>query len=177
LGAAPHSRLLLHAYEGSHRQRALEHLQREGVDPQRVSFMGKLPLAAYFERYQSLDIALDTFPFGGGTTTCDALWMGVPVVSLVGKTAVGRAGLSIISNVGLPELVADTPEEYVRLAVRLANDLPRLKELHSTLRPRMQASPLMDAPRFARNVEAAYRQMWRNWCRNGDASVLQCPAT
>jgi predicted O-linked N-acetylglucosamine transferase (SPINDLY family) len=90
--------------------------------------------------------------------------MGVPVVSLAGKMALGRAGLSILSNVGVPELVANTPEEYVCLAVRLANDLPRLMGLHSTLRQRMRASPLMDGPRFARNVEAAYRQMWRNWC-------------
>ncbi|MGD0768986.1 MAG: tetratricopeptide repeat protein [Tepidisphaeraceae bacterium] len=164
LGAVPHSRLLLHAYEGSHRQRVLERLQREGIDPQRVNFVGRAPLAAYFERYQSIDIALDTLPYGGGTTTCDALWMGVPVVSLAGKMALGRAGLSILSNVGVPELVANTPEEYVCLAVRLANDLPRLMGLHSTLRQRMRASPLMDGPRFARNVEAAYRQMWRNWC-------------
>ena len=127
-------------------------------------------LAVYFQRYQSIDIALDTFPFGGGTTTCNALWMGVPVVSLAGRTAVGRAGLSILSNVGLPELVANTPEQYMRLAVRLANDLPRLKDLRSTLRARMQASPLMDAPRFARNIEAAYRQMWRNWCDTGGKS-------
>ena len=100
LGAVPRSRLLLHAYEGSHRQRVLEHLQREGIDPERVSFVGKAPLADYFERYQSIDIALDTLPYGGGTTTCDTLWMGVPVVSLAGKTAVGRAGLSILSVVG-----------------------------------------------------------------------------
>jgi predicted O-linked N-acetylglucosamine transferase (SPINDLY family) len=78
--------------------------------------------------------------------------------------------------VGLPELVANTPEEYVRLAVCLANDLPRLKELHSMLRQRMQASPLMDGPRFARNIEAAHRQMWRNWCAQGGNSSLQCPS-
>ena len=116
LGEVPHSRLLLHALEGSHRRRVLEHLQRDGIDPQRVSFMGRLPLEAYFEQFRSIDIALDTFPYGGGTTTCNTLWMGVPVVSLAGTTAVGRAGLSILSNVGLPELVANTPEEYVRLA-------------------------------------------------------------
>jgi predicted O-linked N-acetylglucosamine transferase (SPINDLY family) len=176
LGAVPHSRLLLHAYEGSHRQRVLDHLRREGVDPQRASFVGRAPLAAYLERYHSIDIALDTFPFGGGTTTSDALWMGVPVVSLAGNTAVSRAGSSILSNVGLPELVANTPEEYVRLAVCLANDRPRLKDLHATLRQRMQASPLMDAPRFARNVEAAYRQMWRSWCERGGNSISQCSA-
>ncbi len=90
--------------------------------------------------------------------------MGVPVVSLAGQTAVGRGGVSILSNVGLPELIARTPEQYVRIAVELAQDLPRLSELRGTLRDRMQASPLMNAPRFARNMEAAYRDMWQRWC-------------
>ena len=92
--------------------------------------------------------------------------MGVPVVTLAGRTGVGRSGVSILRNLGLPELIAQTPEQYVQIADALANDLPRLKELRSTLRARMQASPLMDAPRFARNIEAAYRQMWRNWCEH-----------
>jgi predicted O-linked N-acetylglucosamine transferase (SPINDLY family) len=91
--------------------------------------------------------------------------MGVPVITLAGQTVVGRAGLSQLSNLGLPELIARTPEQYVQIATDLAKDLPRLAELRRTLRARMQASPLMDAPRFARNVEAAYRQMWRNWCQ------------
>jgi predicted O-linked N-acetylglucosamine transferase (SPINDLY family) len=87
----------------------------------------------------------------------------------VGNTAVGRGGLSILSNVGLGELAARSEEEYVRIAVELAGDLPRLSQLRSTLRQRMAQSPLMDAPRFARNVEAAYRQMWRQWC-GGESS-------
>ena len=90
--------------------------------------------------------------------------MGVPVVSMAGQTAVGRGGLSILSNIGLSELVARDLEQYVRTAVELAQDLPRLSNLRATLRERMQSSPLMDAPRFARNVEAAYREMWRRWC-------------
>ena len=90
--------------------------------------------------------------------------MGAPVVSLAGQTAVGRGGLSILSNVGLPDLVARDPEQYVEIATSLAKDLPRLGQLRATLRDRMQKSPLMDAPRFARNVEAAYREMWRRWC-------------
>jgi predicted O-linked N-acetylglucosamine transferase (SPINDLY family) len=94
----------------------------------------------------------------------DAFWLGVPVVTLVGPTAVARAGLSLLANLGLPELVAETPEQFLSIAVGLANDLPRLSELRATLRDRMQASPLMDAPRFARGVEAAYREMWRRWC-------------
>jgi predicted O-linked N-acetylglucosamine transferase (SPINDLY family) len=93
--------------------------------------------------------------------------MGVPVVTLVGQTVFGRAGMSQLTNLGLPELIARTPDQYVQIATDLAGDLPRLGELRRTLRARMQASPLMDGPRFARNVEAAYRQMWRNWCQAG----------
>ena len=91
--------------------------------------------------------------------------MGVPVVTLVGPTPVARAGLSLLTNLGLPELVAETPDQFVSIAVALAGDLPRLSELRATLRDRLQASPLMDAPRFARTVEAAYREMWRRWCK------------
>ena len=164
LRAVPNSHLLLHSREGSHRQRVHEQLEQEGIEPKRVRFSGRVPAQEYFDLYRRIDIALDTFPYGGGTTTCDALWMGVPVVSLVGKTAVGRGGLSILSNIGLPELAARSEEEYLHLASTLAKDVSRLTEPRSTLRQRMQQSPLMDAPRFARNIEAAYRQMWRTWC-------------
>jgi protein O-GlcNAc transferase len=164
--ATPKSRLILHAHEGSHRQRVRELLQSQGIDPNRLEFVGKASLPEYLASHRRIDIGLDPFPCNGGTTTCDALWMGVPVVTLAGRTAVGRGGASVLHNIGLPELVAQTPQEYIRIATGLASDLPRLAELRRTLRPRMQASPLMDAPRFARNVEAAYRQMWRNWCAN-----------
>jgi len=90
--------------------------------------------------------------------------MGVPVVTLIGNTAVGRAGWSQLCNLDLKELAARTPEEFVDIAVKLAGDPPRLAEIRRTLRQRMEASPLMDAKRFSRNVEAAYRQMWRKWC-------------
>ena len=98
------------------------------------------------------------------TTTFDALWMGVPVVTLVGQTIVGRAGLSQLINLSLPELIARTPDEYVQIAAGLASDLARLSQLRGSLRQRMQSSPLMDAPRFARSIEAAYRTMWQRWC-------------
>jgi protein O-GlcNAc transferase len=164
LRATPGSQLLLHALEGSHRQRVVERLGREGVEDGRVRFVSRMGANEYFEMYRQIDIALDTFPQGGGTTTCDALWMGAPVVSLAGKTAAGRGGLSILSNLGLAELVGQNEEEYVRLGVQLARDIPRLSNLRSTLRQRMERSPLMDGPRFARNVEAAYRGMWETWC-------------
>jgi predicted O-linked N-acetylglucosamine transferase (SPINDLY family) len=164
LWAVPGSRLLLHAHCGSHRDRMQSLFGQEGVSPERVTFIESVPLAEYYRAYQQIDVALDPFPCGGGTTTCDALWMGVPVVSLAGQTGVGRGGVSILSNIGLPELVARDVDDYVRIAAQLAGDLPRLAELRATLRERMQKSPLMDASRFARNVEAAYRQMWRQWC-------------
>lgn len=164
LGAVPDSRLLLHALQGSHRERTLSFLETRGVCAERVSFVGKLPIREYYELYQTLDIALDTTPYGGGTTTCDALWMGVPVVTLAGERAVGRGGASILQNAGLPELIARTPEEYFEIAVALAHDPARLRALRATLRGRLEASPLMDAPRYAQSIEAAYRQMWRTWC-------------
>jgi protein O-GlcNAc transferase len=166
LRATPKSRLILHAHEGSYRLRVRELLQHQGIDPNRLEFVGKVSLLEYLASHRRIDIGLDPFPCNGGTTTSDALWMGVPVVTLAGRTAVGRGGASVLRNVGLPELVAETPEEYIRIATGLAGDLPRLAGLRRTLRVRMQASPLMDAPKFARNVEAAYRQMWRNWCAN-----------
>ena len=166
LGAIPNSQLLLSADEGSHRQRVQQRLERNGIEPSRVQFASRTSLENYFDLYRRIDIGLDTFPYGGGTTTCDALWMGVPVVSLVGTTAVGRGGLSILSNMGMPELVARSEEEYVQIAGTLAKDLPRLSNIRTMLRERMEQSPLMDAPRFARNIEAVYRDMWRVWCKS-----------
>ena len=90
--------------------------------------------------------------------------MGVPVITLVGQTAVGRAGLSQLTNLGLPELAATTPDEFVNMACQWAADPPRLATIRAALRDRMRSSPLMDARRFARNVEAAYRVMWQRWC-------------
>ena len=109
LQAVPGSRLLLHAHAGSHRDRVRGFLAEQGISAERLAFVDFLPTAEYFGVYQRIDVALDPFPYGGGTTTCDALWMGVPVVSLAGQTAVGRGGVSILSNLGLPELVACDP--------------------------------------------------------------------
>ena len=139
----------------------LETLDEEGVEARRVEFVEFRPRREYLELYHRLDIVLDTFPYNGHTTSLDALWMGVPVVSLAGERTVSRAGLSQLTNLGLPELVAHAEEDYVRIAESLAKDLPRLAELRSTLRDRMKSSVLMDAPRFARQVEQAYRERWR----------------
>jgi predicted O-linked N-acetylglucosamine transferase (SPINDLY family) len=158
------SRLLMHARPGSHRDRVRDFFASRSIAAERLAFADKLPVAEYLRLYNQIDVALDPFPYGGGTTTCDALWMGVPVVSFAGPTAVSRGGLGILSNLGLSELVAHRLEDYLEIACGLARDLPRLAGLRATLRDRMRHSPLMDAPRFARNVEAAYRKMWRRWC-------------
>jgi predicted O-linked N-acetylglucosamine transferase (SPINDLY family) len=164
LQAVPGSRLLLHARPGSHQDRVRAFFAERGIDAGRIEFAGVLPPVRFFALYGQIDIGLDPFPFPGGTTTCDALWMGVPVISLAGRTSVSRGGVSILSNVGLPELIARTPGEYKRIALDLAADLPRLAALRAGLRERMQCSPLMDAPRFVQNMETAFRSMWRRWC-------------
>jgi len=164
LRAAPDARLMILTGLGSHRERTWGFLEGEGVAPTRVEFVEPRPRKAYLELYHRLDVVLDPFPYGGHTTSLDALWMGVPVVSLAGERAASRAGLSQLSNLGLPELVAHAEDEYVQIATQLTRDLPRLDELRRTLRARMETSVLMDAPRFAHNIEAACRAMWRRWC-------------
>jgi protein O-GlcNAc transferase len=164
LQAVEGSRLLLLAYRGSHREQALKVLGEGGIAAQRVEFVEPQPCAAYMRLYHQVDISLDPFPYNGHTSSFDSLWMGVPVVTLLGKTVVGRGGYSQLMNLGLPELVAREPVEYVRIAAELAGDRARLAKLRSSLRPRMQASRLMDGPRFARDMEAALRDMWRRWC-------------
>jgi protein O-GlcNAc transferase len=158
------SRLVLLCPEGRTRERVRKFFGSRGVSPERVEFVGFLPRLEFLSLYQRIDIALDPFPCNGMTTTCDALWMGAPVLTLPGEIPVSRAGLSLLSTIGLGEFAAASEEDYVRSAAELAGNLPRLTDLRATLRARMQASPLMDAPRFARNVEAAYRSIWERWC-------------
>jgi protein O-GlcNAc transferase len=164
LRAVPKARLAIQVISDHHRQQVLYVLENAGVAPQRVELLGFFSRPNYLRAYDRIDICLDTLPYNGITTTCDALWMGVPVVSLVGKTPAGRAGLSILSNVGLGELAAHDPDQFVAIAAKLAGQRPRLAEWRRTLRRTIQQSPLMDAPRFCRNMERAYREMWRNWC-------------
>lgn len=120
--------------------------------------------------YREMDIALDTFPYHGTTTTCEALWMGVPVVTLAGQSHISRVGVSLLTNVGLPELVTESEDEYVRVAVELARDLGRLVDYRANLRGKMRDSPLLDAPAFTRDLEAAFRQMWMTWIASPDPS-------
>ena len=168
LHALPGSRLLLKGHglgSSDARQRVTTVLRAQGIGAELRELRGWEPsYSAHMELYERVDIALDTFPYHGTTTTCDALWMGVPVVSLAGKAHVSRVGVSLLRNLGLTELIATSEAEYIRIAADLAKDPSRLTTLRTTLRERMQQSPLMDAPRFTRNIENAYRLMWRRWC-------------
>ena len=163
LEAVKGSRFIMLCPEGLARQRIRAFFSAQGIAPERVELAGFLPRWEYLSLYHRIDIGLDPFPYNGITTTCDSLWMGAPVLTLPGAMPASRAGLSLLSTVGLEALAVSSEEDYIRVAWELAADLPRLAELRSTLRKRMLASPLMDAPRFARNVEAAYRSMWGRW--------------
>jgi protein O-GlcNAc transferase len=164
LQRVPGSRLLVLAQPGEPRARVRDAFSRAGVDPERIEFVGYQPRSDYLSTYSRIDVTLDTFPYNGHTTSLDSLWMGVPVVTLVGRTVVGRAGLCFARNLGLDELVATTPERYVAIAAELARNLPRLQRLRADLRGRMRRSALMDGPRFAHSLESAFRWMWRRWC-------------
>ena len=133
----------------------------QAIDPGRLEFLGVSPHAELLAEYNRIDLALDPFPYNGGLTTCEALWMGVPVVTCPGETFASRHSLSHLSNVGLTETIAHDLDEYVELAVSLAGDLPRLAVLRAGLRARMAASPLCDGKRFAANFAAMLRDLWK----------------
>jgi predicted O-linked N-acetylglucosamine transferase (SPINDLY family) len=167
LKSVDRSQLLLMCPGGSCRERVCDIFRTEGIARERVSFVAFQPRAQYLQLYEKIDIGLDTFPANGHTTSLDAFFMGVPVVTLVGDTVLGRAGLSQLKNLNLLQLAAASRDQFVQTAADLAGDLPRLRELRETLRERMRTSPLMDAPRFAKNLESSYRWMWQRWCGEG----------
>ena len=164
LRAIPDARFILMAAPGEPRTTLQARFAERGVDPARVSFVPFQLHGDYLRTYWQMDMALDTFPYNGHTTSLDSFWMGVPVVTRTGRSAVSRGGLSLLANLQMLELAADNDEDYVRIAVRLASDLPKLAALRAQLRGRMERSPLMDSVRFTRNLEQAYRQMWGEWC-------------
>jgi predicted O-linked N-acetylglucosamine transferase (SPINDLY family) len=161
--AAPGAKLMLLTQPGG-RQRLLEAFQRHGVTPERLLLVGKQTRDKYLELYNAIDIGLDPFPYNGGVTTCDALWMGVPVITLAGNAYVSRQGVSLLTNVHLPELIAATTDDYVAIAQRLANDLSGLEQMRASLRQHMARSPVVDGLSFTRRLQQAYREMWRRWC-------------
>jgi len=153
-------------------QRFLEH----GLSLDRLRLLGRTEsLQAHLDLYNDVDVALDTFPYNGTTTTCEALWMGVPVVTLAGSVHASRVGSSILAGLGLSDLVAADPQDYVDKSIALARDPARRAELRRTLRDRMRASPLMDAVAHTRRIESAYRDMWRRACRDGQENPTDHP--
>jgi predicted O-linked N-acetylglucosamine transferase (SPINDLY family) len=164
LRAVPHSRLLLLTGAGRQPdQRLRDRFRQDGIDGDRLQLLGRLPRDQYLELYQQIDLGLDPFPYNGGVTSCDALWMGVPVITLAGRGYVSRQGVSLLSNLDLRDWIAQTPEDYVALAAHRGKDLEDLQRLRSGLRERMRLSPLCDGARFTRQLEEAYRAMWRRW--------------
>lgn len=168
LDAVDGSRLVLLARNDAQRERVLRTLGSHGVAAERVDFLRHVEAprshGELLARYHRLDIALDPFPYNGMTTTCEALWMGVPVIALAGRLPVSRASLSLLTAAGLPEWVGRDEAEYVRVAVDAARDVPGLAALRAGLRGKVAALPLADVPGFARHLESALRDAWRRWC-------------
>ncbi|MFI4940487.1 MAG: peptide-binding protein, partial [Burkholderiales bacterium] len=168
LHAVPQSCLFLKAKqlsEASVRHSVLERFASYDIAADRLKLEGSSPRATYFCAYHQVDIALDPFPYPGGATTAEALWMGVPVLTLAGERFLPRQGIGLLMNAGLPEWVAADAGDYVARAVSHAADLQRLAALRKGLRQQVLTSPLYDAPRFARHFEAALRGMWTQWCK------------
>ncbi len=166
--SVPQSRLLLKTSQLADAavcQAVRERFAGHGIEADRLVLEGPSPRADLLASYNRVDIALDPYPYGGGTTTAEALWMGAPVVTLRGGTWTGRVSESILSSVGLSDLVAGSQEAYVDLAATLAADQDRRTALHATLRSRLEASPFCDGEGFTRQLEDAWRAMWKHWCK------------
>ncbi len=178
LNAIPNSRLVLNSKpftDETTRQLFLDRFGAHGVAPERLDLIFTNPQPRTWEYYGNIDIALDPFPHNAGTTTIEALWMGVPVLSLAGRPSVGRFGASILGALGMEDWVAKDGDEYVAIAVKWANDLPALAELRRNLRPRFEASPMRDGKSLARAIEVAYRDFWIDWCKR-QQGVQAAPA-
>ena len=170
LNALPQARLMIATIsEGLARKRLFAGFGACAIDAGRLEFRDRMPMREFHAAHHEVDIALDPFPVNGGTTTCETLWMGVPVVSLYGSTFVGRAGTSLLNAAGLGELVGTSVEDYVVIATRLAGDIDRLQAMRSGMRERLAASPLCDAERFTLALEERYRSMWSGWCATAAA--------
>jgi predicted O-linked N-acetylglucosamine transferase (SPINDLY family) len=170
LHAVPNSRLLLQAAaldDAPNRAHFGALCARHGIAPHRLELRGYAPAKQAAASYAEIDIALDPFPFCGGMTSLEALWLGVPVITLAGETIASRQSASMLMNLGLPELIAPHGAGYLRCAAQLAQDLPGLARLRGGLRPRFAASPLMDYAGCARALETAYRDMWLGWIASG----------
>ena len=184
LSSKEKSRLLLKFGGGDDdtvRDHYLDQFRSLGIAAGRVEICGRKATIEHLEMYGRVDIALDTHPYNGTTTTCEAMWMGVPTLSLVGKSHSSRVGLSLLNRVGLGDFAASTPEEYVAKALAFSGELENLAKIRTFLRSMMFNSPLCDNKGFTRSLEAAYRKMWHKWCENSVSGTLHlseslCPS-
>jgi protein O-GlcNAc transferase len=158
------SRLVLKASSVGDAEEIRSRFAGWGIDPARLEILSSGNPETELADYQQIDIALDTFPVSGGFAACDALWMGVPVITLAGSTAAGRVGKSVLINVGLGDLVAQSEGEYVAIAVQLAANVSRREDLRRNLRVKMQSSGMMDVQVYTAGLEALYRRVWQDYC-------------
>ncbi len=174
LRAVPDSRLIvknLSLQDETTRKQLHDKFLKYGVLTEQLELLPpEYQLSSHLAKYQQVDIALDTFPYNGTTTTCEAMWMGVPVITLAGNMHAGRVGISILSQLGLDECIAQTTDEYVAIAGKLAADKERLAELRGSLREKMSKSTLCDGAGFAQAIECAYREMWEKWCARSQSN-------
>jgi predicted O-linked N-acetylglucosamine transferase (SPINDLY family) len=166
LRALPTSRLLVfrHNLRGSPRDFFHSQLLSRDIDPERFELHPAEGRGAHLKAYSSLDVALDAFPWSGHTTACEALWMGVPVLTLYGSRYAGRMASSVLTTMGMIDWIAHTPGQFIEIGIRQLTDVSRLAQLRGELRGKMQASPLCDGKKFTANLEATYRALWRRWC-------------
>lgn len=174
LNRVPNSRLLLKykaLNDATARGRLLDQFRKHNVDADRIELLDFVPSrSGHLDTYSRVDIALDTFPYNGTTTTCEALWMGVPVVTLAGREHAGRVGVSLLEQVGLESFIAQTEQDYTDIAATMASNLQRLAELRHELRSRMVTSRLCDNDGFACAITDSYRTIWKKWCKDSDGS-------
>jgi len=162
----PNSRLLIFGKsftEKNGRNRFLELFSGNGIEEDRIEMISHVPHLKFLDIHKRIDIILDPFPYNGHTATCNSLWMGVPMITLRGKSHVARVGASILTNIGLPELIAENKEEYVTKAITLAEDTGRLRSLRKGMRTRMKNSPICNAKAFTESLESAYTRIWEKY--------------
>ncbi len=175
LRLSPESRLVLKTHQFSDAptcEQVLSTFGKHGILPHRLTLQGASPHRAFLNEYNGIDMVLDPFPYSGGLTTCEALWMGVPTLTFPGETFASRHSASHMSNVGLSNWLAESLSNYIELAIEKSADHNRLATLRSGLRDRVKNSPLCDAPRFGRNLGLALRRAWQSWC---DSKLSDAP--
>jgi predicted O-linked N-acetylglucosamine transferase (SPINDLY family) len=169
LERVPNSHMLLkdrNFHDETIREYASHRFTQWGIPAERIILQPWESPPKHLSVYNLIDIGLDTFPYNGLTTTCEALWMGVPVVTLRGTAYASGAGVSLLSNIGLTEFIAGTRDEYIEIAVDLASHIEKLEYLRGSLRELVANSPLTDAKTFTADLEICYREMWKDWCNS-----------